>query len=134
MMKFDKLTIKVQEGLLAARSLAQERDQQQIEPVHLLVAFIDQQDGITSPLLQKLGINIKQLLSDLYNEIGRIPKVTGSGASDVVLSRDSSTLFDAAWKEAEILKDQYLSSEHLLIAMSTKNSLPFLQGISRSRK
>jgi ATP-dependent Clp protease ATP-binding subunit ClpB len=121
-MKFDKLTIKLQEALMAARSLAQERDHQQIEPVHLLIALIDQQDGITSPLLQKLGINIKQLLSDLYSEIGRIPKVTGAGATDVVLSRDSSTLFDVAWKEAEILKDQYLSTEHLLLAMSIKDS------------
>ena len=122
MMKFDKLTIKLQEALMAARSLAQERDHQQIEPVHLLIALIDQQDGITSPLLQKLGINVKQLLSDLYSEIGRIPKVTGAGATDVVLSRDSSTLFDVAWKEAEILKDQYLSTEHLLLAMSIKDS------------
>jgi ATP-dependent Clp protease ATP-binding subunit ClpB len=123
MMKFDKLTIKVQEALMAARSLAQERDHQQIEPVHLLIALIDQQDGITSPLLQKLGINVKELLTDLYSEIGRIPKVTGSGATEIVLSRESSTLFDAAWKEAEILKDQYLSTEHLLIAMSINDSL-----------
>jgi ATP-dependent Clp protease ATP-binding subunit ClpB len=138
MMKFDKLTIKVQEALIAARSLAQERDHQQIEPFHLLVALIDQQDGITSPLLQKLGINIRQLLSDLFNEIGRIPRVTGSGATDVVLSRESSTLFDGAWKEAEILKDQYLSTEHLLIAMSTINSLstfPIMKkhGITKDR-
>ncbi|MFX1571754.1 MAG: ATP-dependent chaperone ClpB [Promethearchaeota archaeon] len=137
-MKFDKFTIKVQEALMAARSLAQERDHQQIEPIHLLIALIDQQEGITTPLLQKLGINIKQLLSDCYNEIGRIPKVTGSGATDVVLSRESSTLFDVAWKEAEMLRDQYLSTEHLLLAMSSKSSLsiyPILNkhGITKER-
>ncbi|MFW9987666.1 MAG: ATP-dependent chaperone ClpB [Candidatus Odinarchaeota archaeon] len=122
-MKFDKFTIKVQEALMAARSLAQERDHQKIDPVHLLISLIDQQDGITTPLLQKLGVNIKNILSDLYNEIGRIPKVTGSGAMDVVLSRESSTLFDAAWKEADMLRDQYLSTEHLLIAMSSNHEL-----------
>ncbi len=121
MMKFDKFTIKVQEALMAARSLAQERDHQKIDPLHLLIALIDQQDGITTPLLQKLGVNIKNLLNDLYNEMGRIPKVTGSGAMDVVLSHESSTLFDAAWKEADMLRDQYLSTEHLLIAMSSNH-------------
>ncbi|MFX1328356.1 MAG: Clp protease N-terminal domain-containing protein [Promethearchaeota archaeon] len=132
MMKFDKFTIKVQEALMAARSLAQERDHQKIEPVHLLIALIDQQDGITTPLLQKLGINIKNLLSDLYNEMARIPKVTGSGAADVVLSRESSTLFDAAWKEADILRDQFLSTEHLLIAMSSKDSLSIFPIIKKN--
>ncbi|MFX1365774.1 MAG: ATP-dependent chaperone ClpB [Promethearchaeota archaeon] len=122
-MKFDKFTIKVQEALLAARSLAQERDHQKIDPVHLLIAFIDQQDGISTPLLQKLGVSIKNILSDLYSEMGRIPKVSGSGAMDVVLSRESSTLFDLAWKEADLLRDQYLSTEHLLIAMSSNHSL-----------
>lgn len=138
MIKFDKFTIKVQEALMAARSLAQERSHQQIEPVYLLISLIDQKDGITTPLLQKLGIDIKQLLSDLFNEIGRIPKVSGSGATDVVLSRESSTLLDAAWKEAEMLRDQYLSTEHLLIALTVKNSLsiyPILKkhGITKDR-
>ncbi|MFX1275604.1 MAG: ATP-dependent chaperone ClpB [Promethearchaeota archaeon] len=122
-MKFDKFTIKVQEAIMAARALAQERNQQHIEPFHVLIALIDQQEGITSPLLQKLGVDIRQVLSDVFNEIGKIPKVTGSGASDVVLSRESSTLFDSAWKEAENLRDQFLSTEHLLIAMSANSSL-----------
>jgi ATP-dependent Clp protease ATP-binding subunit ClpB len=131
-MKFDKFTVKVQEALMAARSLAQERDHQQIEPVHLLIALLDQQDGITTPLLQKLGINVKALLNDLYNEIKKISKVTGSGATDVILSRESSILFDAAWKEADMLKDQYLSTEHLLIAMSSKNSLSIYQILNKN--
>jgi ATP-dependent Clp protease ATP-binding subunit ClpB len=132
MMKFDKFTIKVQEALMAARSLAQERDHQQIEPVHLFIALLDQQDGITTPLLQKLGVNIKILLSDLYAEIGRIPKVTGSGATDVVLSREMTTLFDAAWKEANQLNDQFLSTEHLLIAMSIKDNLTIFPILNRN--
>jgi len=123
MMKFDKFTIKVQEAIMAARSLAQERDHQQIEPVHILVALIDQQDGITTPILQKLGVDVKQLYSDLFTELGRLPRVTGSGALDVVLSRNTAQLFDAAWKEAEMLRDEYLSTEHLLLAMCELDSL-----------
>jgi len=123
MMKFDKFTIKVQEAIMAARSLAQERDHQQIEPVHILVALIDQQDGITTPILQKLGVDVKQLYSDLFAELGRLPRVTSSGALDVVLSRNTAQLFDAAWKEAEMLRDEYLSTEHLLLAMCELDSL-----------
>ncbi len=124
MMKFDKFTIKVQEAVMAARSLAQTNNNQQIEPIHLLISLIEQQDGITTPLLQKLGINNSQLLHDLNEDLEKLPKVTGSGATDVVLSRNSGKLFDNAWKEAESMKDQYLSTEHLILAMSKDQALP----------
>ncbi|MHA1147262.1 MAG: ATP-dependent chaperone ClpB [Promethearchaeota archaeon] len=122
-MKYDKFTIKVQEAIMTARALAQERNHQQIAPIHIFIALIDQQDGITAPILQKLGVSIKQLLSDLYNEISKMPSVTGSGATDVVLSRDTSSLFDGAWKEVEFLRDEFLSTEHLLLAMAEMKRL-----------
>ncbi|MFX0070575.1 MAG: ATP-dependent chaperone ClpB [Candidatus Hermodarchaeota archaeon] len=122
-MKFDKFTIKVQEALVASQSLARNNDNQQIEPIHLLISLIQQQDGITTPLLQKLGVSIKQLLIELNNELDKLPKISGPGATDVVLSSSSSKLFDAAWKEAENFQDQYLSSEHLLIAMASDDKL-----------
>jgi len=122
MMKFDKFTIKVQEAMVSARSLAQTNDNQQIEPVHLLISLIEQEDGITNPLLQKLGVNVKKLLFELNQDLDRLPKVTGSGATDVMLSQNSGKLFDRAWKEAEILKDQFLSTEHLLLALSKMES------------
>ena len=124
MMKFDNFTIKVQEALVAAQSLAANNDNQQIEPIHLLIALIEQQDGITTPLLQKLGIQIQQLSSDLKYELDKFPKVKGPGATDVVLSKITSNLFDSAWKEAELMKDQYLSTEHLLLAMVKNDSIP----------
>jgi len=117
-MKFDKFTIKVQEAMMSARSLAQTNDNQQIEPVHILISLIEQQDGITRPLLQKLGVNVNKLLYELNKDLDRLPKVTGSGATDVLLSPNSGKLFDKAWKEAEVLKDQFLSTEHLLLAIS----------------
>lgn len=138
MMKFDKFTIKVQEALMAARSLAQTNDNQQIEPVHLLISMIEQTDGITTPLLNKLGISTSQLLHDLNKDLERIPKVTGAGATDVVLSTVLGKVFDNAWKEAESLKDQYLSTEHIILALSKEQSssiYPFLKknGITHDR-
>jgi ATP-dependent Clp protease ATP-binding subunit ClpB len=117
-MKFDKFTIKVQEALMNARSLAQNNNNQQIEPIHIILSLIDQQEGITDPLFQKLGVNLNQIRIEFEKELDKLPKVTGSGATDVVLSNNSAKLFDIAWKEAETMRDQFLSSEHLLIAMT----------------
>jgi ATP-dependent Clp protease ATP-binding subunit ClpB len=122
-MKFDKFTIKVQEAMMSAKSLAQTNDNQQIEPVHLLISLIEQQDGITKPLLQKLGVNVNSVLFDLNKDLERLPKVTGSGATDILMSPNTAKLFDKAWKEAEILKDQFLSTEHLILAICKMDSL-----------
>jgi len=123
MMKFDNFTIKVQEALVAAQASARNNDNQQIEPVHVLIALVDQPDGIAMPLLQKLGINIPQLKSELENELDKIPKVSGPGATDVMVSSKTSKLFDEAWKEAESMRDQFLSTEHLLMAMAKDDSI-----------
>jgi len=138
MMKFDKFTIKVQEGLMAAQSLAQNNENQEIEPLHLLVSLIEQQDGIATPLFQKLGVNLYTLLNDLKAELDKLPKVTGPGVTDVRISPRTKKIFDVAWKEAGFLRDQYLSTEHLLIAIAADESLsiyPILRnyGITKDR-
>jgi len=138
MMKFDKFTIKVQEGLMAAQSLAQNNENQEIEPPHLLVSLIEQQDGIATPLFQKLGVNLYTLLNDLKAELDKLPKVTGPGVTDVRISPRIKKIFDVAWKEAGFLRDQYLSTEHLLIAIAADESLsiyPILRnyGITKDR-
>ncbi len=138
MMTFDKFTIKVQEALKAAQSLAQNNENQQIEPLHLLVSLIEQQDGIATPLFQKLGVNLYTLLNDLKVELDKLPKVTGPGVTDVRISPRSNKIFDVAWKEAGFLRDQYLSTEHLLIAIAADESLsiyPILKnyGITKDR-
>ncbi|MHA1437023.1 MAG: ATP-dependent chaperone ClpB [Promethearchaeota archaeon] len=138
MLRYDKFTIKVQEAFHKARDLAEDNNHQQIEPVHILIALIEQRDGITSPLLKKLGVKIQQLLTDLQYELDRLPKVTGSGIADIMLSRNSKILLDKAWTEAELLKDQYLSTEHLLIAMALTDTFPIYSilnkyGISKDR-
>jgi len=138
MMKFDKFTIKVQEALMSARSIAQTNDNQQIEPIHIILSLLEQQEGITGPLLQKLGVNLIQIRADFESELAKLAKVTGSGAADVVLSNNSARLFDLAWKEAESLKDQFLSTEHLILAMSQTQSNEISQifkkyGITKDR-
>ncbi|MHA1804475.1 MAG: ATP-dependent chaperone ClpB [Promethearchaeota archaeon] len=137
-MKFDNFTIKVQEGLMAAKKLAENHDHQRIEPVHLMLAFLEQPDGITIPLLQKLGINIEHLRRDLLDELERLPRVTGPGATEILISPSTKILFDNAWKEAELLHDEYLSTEHLLLAMAGADSIPIHTifrhfGITRDR-
>ncbi len=124
MMKFDNFTIKTQEMLMSAQSIAEGYNHQQIEPVHLVLALLEQADGITIPLLQKLGVNINHFKADLNNELEKIPNVTGPGASNVVISPNTKILFDNAWKQAEFLKDEYLSTEHLLLAIAEVDSLP----------
>ncbi|TXT61656.1 MAG: protein disaggregation chaperone [Promethearchaeota archaeon] len=118
--------------------MAESNHHQKIEPVHILLSLLEQQDGITEPLLQKLGINIDHFFSDLQNELEKIPQVTGSGAGQVSISSQTKEMFDAAWQEAEKMRDEYLSTEHLLISMATVESLSIYSlmknfGITRDR-
>ncbi|TFG00135.1 MAG: ATP-dependent chaperone ClpB [Promethearchaeota archaeon] len=138
MLKLDKFTVKGQEALVAAQSLAQSNNNQRIEPVHLLISLLEQQDGITTPLLQKLGINIDHLMADLRHELERLPQVTGPGAGEPRISPQTKKMFDSAWEEAEKMRDEYLSTEHILIAMASVESLSIYSvmknfGITRDR-
>jgi ATP-dependent Clp protease ATP-binding subunit ClpB len=119
-MQFDpnKFTLKAQEALQAASTLAASRQHQQIEPEHLLYVMLDDKSSIAVQIAQKLEAPAETLLTALDREIGRIPKVTGASATGQYLSQNLGKVFDAALKEAESLKDEYISSEHLLIAMS----------------
>ncbi len=138
MLKLDRLTVKGQEALVAAQSLAEENRHQRIEPVHIFLSLLNQQDGITRPLLQKLGINIDHLVADLRNELERVPQITGPGAGEVRISSQTKEMLDAAWDEAEKMRDEYLSTEHILIAMASVDSLAIYSvmknfGITRDR-
>ncbi|HVP78583.1 MAG TPA: ATP-dependent chaperone ClpB [Thermodesulfobacteriota bacterium] len=114
----NKLTLKAQEALQDAKSIAEKKHHQQIEVEHLLAALVAQKDGIVIPILQKLGANPDLIHSQLENELSRIPQVTGRGAGQVYLSSRANEILNAGWKEAEALTDEYLSTEHLLIAIA----------------
>jgi len=116
MFRFDKLTQKAQEAVQTAQALADREGHQQIEPEHLLLALIEQEDGVVGALLAKLGARPDAIRRDVQAEIRRLPKV--SGASGQYMGPRLKAVFDAAWEEMERLKDEYCSTEHLLVAIA----------------
>ncbi len=117
-MQIDKFTLKAQEALQAAKGVAEQRSHQQIDVEHLLSALLMQKEGIVIPIIQKLGANPNLIASQLEGELNRIPKVTGAGIGQAYLSSRLNEILNTAWKEAERLTDEYLSTEHLLIAIA----------------
>ena len=115
-MRIDKFTTKLQEALGEAQSLALGRDQQQIEPQHLLAALLAQEDGGAASLLQRAGGNPGKLRSDLNEALGRLPKVEGT-PGEVHVSRDLGNLLNVADKEAQKRGDQFIPSEMFLLAV-----------------
>ena len=117
-MKFDKFTIKAQEAVQESQGLAESRRQQQIMAVHLLEALLTQKQGVIVPLLKKLGINTNEIFERTRVSIDRLPQVSGSGApGQAYVSAELRDIFNLAWEEAGKLKDEYVSTEHLLIAL-----------------
>lgn len=134
---FNKFTLKSQEAIAEAQAIAQNYSNQQIEPVHLFAALLQSSDGIVQPILQKLGANINYLKIKVNEELERLPKVTGASIGNQYLSQNLARVFDNALKEANALRDEYISTEHLLIALSTEQSnigrLLNDQGISKEK-
>ena len=116
-MQIEKFTLKAQEALQEAKAIAEQKHHQQIDVEHLLLALISQKEGIVLPILQKLGANVDLIVSQLEGELGRIPQVTGKGVGQGYLSSRLNEILNLAWKEAERLTDEYLSTEHLLLAI-----------------
>jgi ATP-dependent Clp protease ATP-binding subunit ClpB len=121
-MKFDNLTIKSQEALSEAQSLASSRGHSTIEPAHLLRALLAQPEGSTIPVLQKLGVPLEPLQQNMEQLLETLPKVTG-GAQPQLSNATAGTL-EAAFKQAEALKDEYVSTEHLLLALAENERDP----------
>src|SRR5688572_17375393 len=116
-MKLDKYTRKAQEALQAAHSLAQERAHQELAPVHLMTALLDSDDGLAKPVLERIGIDVGALRDKLDDELNRQPSVSGGGG-DVSLSSKLNRALTEAEKEAKSLKDEFVSVEHLLLALA----------------
>jgi ATP-dependent Clp protease ATP-binding subunit ClpB len=119
-MRFDKLTLKSQEALSEAQSLATSRGHSQITPAHLLRALVAQTEGSTVPILQKIGVPIDGLQAELERRLGTLPKV--HGGAQPTLSPALSRILDKAFKEAEARKDEYVSTEHLLLAAADEKT------------
>jgi len=115
-MNWDKLTIKAQEAISDAQKKAEALRHQMIENEHLLSALISQKDGIIKPILDKLGANTGAILSQVENELKKIPTV--EGIVQIYISPGLKKSIDIAFNEAERLKDEYTSTEHLLIGIA----------------
>jgi len=128
-MRFDKFTIKVQEAIQSAQSLAEGMGNQQIEPEHLLTTFLNQPDNIISPLLQKLGVNPNQVKGTVKGLLDKVPSVSGGGTGQSYLSPRLKTVLDASFKEASQMRDEFVSMEHLLILMADQKGDPLTQAL-----
>jgi ATP-dependent Clp protease ATP-binding subunit ClpB len=117
MVRFDKFTLKAQEAVQSAQDIAARHDHQQIEPLHLLGALVAQQDGVVPPLLARLGVRPDTLAGEIETRLGRIPKVTG--AVQQQMSPAANKVLEGAFVEAEQFKDEYVSTEHILLAIAT---------------
>jgi ATP-dependent Clp protease ATP-binding subunit ClpB len=119
-MRFDRFTVKAVESLEAAQREAERRGHQQVEPEHVLAAILGQEGGVVGPVLEKLGASPGAMVDELELALGRLPKVEGAGA-EVYISRNLKSVLDHAWKEMERLKDEYVSTEHILLALADES-------------
>src|SRR6201998_2804153 len=116
-MRIDRFTQKMQEALQTAQDLALQFNHQEISNEHFLSALLNQSDGITQPLLEKIGVSTEQLRQRLAAELERRPRVHGASV-DLRLSNELRSTLDSAEKEMAKLKDEYTSAEHYLLALS----------------
>jgi ATP-dependent Clp protease ATP-binding subunit ClpB len=117
-MNLQKFTLKAQEAIQQALELAASRNHQGVEPPHLFKAFLNDQTGVVVTLLRKLGTNLETLGRKADAAMDKLPVVTGASVSGQYLGNEMKRVFDRAQAEAELLKDEYVSSEHLLVALA----------------
>jgi ATP-dependent Clp protease ATP-binding subunit ClpB len=113
-MRLDKYTLRGQEAIQSAIELAERNQHQQVEPEHLLVAMLEQPEGIVRPILGKLGANVAVILNDTQAAVARFPRVQGG---QQYFSTRMTQIFTAAQKQADQMQDEFISTEHLLLAI-----------------
>jgi ATP-dependent Clp protease ATP-binding subunit ClpB len=121
--RFDKLTQKAQEAVQQAQALAGENGNQQIHPLHLLIALTSEREGIVRPVLEKTGVQPEAVLAEAQRQLAALPKVTGQPTGAYV-AQSLQQVFDAAFKEAETFKDEFVSTEHLLLGIADQKYDP----------
>jgi ATP-dependent Clp protease ATP-binding subunit ClpB len=129
MLQFEKMTVKAQEALRNAQNVAAQHHNQQIEPLHLLAALVAQADGVVPPLLARLGIRTEALQPEIDREIDKLPKVAGFGQQH--LGRALNDTLEASFEEATKFKDEYVSTEHMFLAIAGRDRDPAGQLLMR---
>ncbi len=117
-MRFDKFTLKAQEVIQTSQQLAERFNHQQIEPEHLVRAILEQTEGVIPSLLGKIGVDQRQLMESFDAALEKIPRVSGSGVGQAYISPRSKAVLDKAFAEAEQMKDEFVSLEHILLAVT----------------
>src|SRR3989338_3888788 len=133
-MRLDKFTIKSQEAIQEAQQFAASKGHQQVDPLHLLVCLLQQQHGVVVPILKKLGANSDEILAKTQDAVESLPQVSGSQGQ--YISNDLNEILNKAIVEAGRLKDEYVSTEHILIALadkkqSTAGRILFERGVNK---
>ena len=118
--RFDKLTLKAQEAVVRAQELATDRGNAQIDPLHLLAALLTENDGIVGPILERIGVNRQQLDSIVQAELEHFVQVSGGAPPQG--SRELNQVLEAAQREADGMKDEFVSTEHILLALAKVDS------------
>ena len=130
--RWDKFTVKAQEAIQRANELASEHGNPELAPLHLLGALIEDKEGIVAPVLEKIGIGPQAVLSDLYREIEKLPKVSVSGgAQQPAMSSQINQVLEKSFKEADTFKDEYVSTEHMLLALTDLKRDPAQELLTR---
>ena len=117
-MRFDKFTIKSQELIQSSQALASRYNHQQIEPEHLLAAMLEEPEGIAGAMLRKLGVLPDKISQEIIAAVEKLPKVSGGGIAEAYLSSRCKTVLEAAFAEATKMKDEYVSIEHIFLAIA----------------
>ena len=117
-MRFDKFTLKAQEVIQASQELAERYGNQQIDPEHLVRAILDQKDGVVPAIIGKIGADQNQLIQSFDNALEKTPRVSGEGFGQAHISSRSKAVLDNAFAEAEQMKDEFVSLEHILLAVT----------------
>jgi ATP-dependent Clp protease ATP-binding subunit ClpB len=113
--RWDKFTVKAHEAVQRANEIAGEHGNPELLPLHVLAALLEDKEGIVPPVLEKIGIGTQAVLSEVYREIEKLPRVSG-GAQQAQMSNALNQMLERAFKEAANFKDEYVSTEHLLLA------------------
>jgi ATP-dependent Clp protease ATP-binding subunit ClpB len=121
--KWDKFTVKSQQALQAAQGFAAENGNPEVLPLHLMAALLEDKEGVVLPVLEKVGVPAQQLLSQVTAAVDKLPKIQGA-AQQPGMGNTLTKVLDAAFKEAEHFKDDYVSTEHLVLALARQKNDP----------
>jgi len=130
-MQFDKFTVKSQEAVQGAQNLAQGKGHQEVQPEHLMKVLLDQPEGVVTPILQKMGVNPAQLRQEMEALLAKLPQVSGGGYTQAYAGKRLQALLDRAFKVAGEMQDEYVSLEHLVLAVLDDRDSPAAQAFKR---